>query len=211
MTRPRVLVLLFIVYLVAIRFQSGASSQAPPPKRPPAELLRLSLAAEKPGLAEPFKGITANGQIEPGLFAIRSTGVSTEPVRKAAETFLAGLTQEQRARTRSPWTIRVAQVDEPELLRAPGRELPRDDPGAAGDGVRAAARLAERAGAEADARHHAPQRDARRADRQQLRRVRRVAVSHHGDGHAVGHRAVGLAVRRPPRRSSTTSCSAIRW
>ena len=101
MTRPRVLVLLFIVYLVAIRFQSGASSQAPPPKRPPAELLRLSLAAETPGLAEPFKGITANGQVEPGLFAIRSTGVSTAPVRKAAETFLAGLTAAQRARRRS--------------------------------------------------------------------------------------------------------------
>ena len=91
-------------------------------------LLRLSLAAEKPGLAEPFTGITANGRIESGLFAVRSTGVSTAPVRAAAETFLAGLTPEQRAedglsRRRS----RVAEVDEPELLRAPGRQLPGDD------------------------------------------------------------------------------------
>ena len=65
-------------------FVQPAPMQAPrpaPPPRPPAELLRLSLAAEKEGLAEPFKGITANGRIEPGLFAIRSTGVSTEPVR----------------------------------------------------------------------------------------------------------------------------------
>ena len=82
-----------------IHLQSRLSSQTPPPKRPPEELLRLSLAAEKPGLAEPFKGITTNGQVEPALYAIRSTGVSTDPVRKAAATFLAGLTQEQRART----------------------------------------------------------------------------------------------------------------
>ena len=99
MTRPRLLALLTLVYLGAIHLQSGVLSQTPPPKRPPEELLRLSLAAEKPGLAEPFKGITASGEIEPGLFALRSTGVSTEPVRKAAAAFLAGLTQAQRAKT----------------------------------------------------------------------------------------------------------------
>ena len=99
MTRPRLLALLTLVYLGAIHVQSGVLSQTPPPKRPPEELLRLSLAAEKPGLAEPFKGITARGEIEPGLFALRSTGVSTEPVRKAAAAFLAGLTQAQRAKT----------------------------------------------------------------------------------------------------------------
>jgi hypothetical protein len=107
MTRPRLLVLLAIAYGGAIHLQSGVLSQAPPPKRPPAELLRLSLAAETPGLAEPFMGITTNGQIESGLFAIRSTGVSTEPVRKSAETFLAGLTQAQRGKT-------LFGVDDPE-------------------------------------------------------------------------------------------------
>ena len=99
MTRPRVLALLALAYVGAIHLQSAALSQAPPPKRPPDELRRLSLAAEKPGLAEPFKGITANGQIESGLFALRSTGVSTEPVRKAAEAFLAGLTHAQHEKT----------------------------------------------------------------------------------------------------------------
>jgi hypothetical protein len=34
--------------------------------------------------------------VEPGLFAIKSTGVSTEPVRKAADAFLGALTQPQR-------------------------------------------------------------------------------------------------------------------
>jgi hypothetical protein len=77
----------------------SSQSQAPPPKRAPAELLRLSKAAEGPGLALPFRGVTAKGEIEKGLFAIKSTGVSTEPVRKAAEAFLASLTEKQRAST----------------------------------------------------------------------------------------------------------------
>src|SRR5258708_6211873 len=63
---------------------------------------KMSADAEKKGLAEPFKGITAKGDVERGLFAIRSTGVSTEPVRKAAEAFLAVLTAEQRAKTVFP-------------------------------------------------------------------------------------------------------------
>ena len=50
-------------------------------------------------LAIPFKGITANGQVEPGLFGLTSTSVSTEPVRKAAEAFLSALTAEQRQKT----------------------------------------------------------------------------------------------------------------
>ena len=103
MTRFAVLVGITALSALAIYFEPAGASQtrkpAPPP-RPPAELLRLSLAAEKPGLAEPFKGITANGEIEPDLFAIRSTGVSTEPVRRAADAFLASLTAEQRDRSR---------------------------------------------------------------------------------------------------------------
>ena len=62
----------------------------------------MSRQAEEKGLAEPFRGITTNGQVQPGLFSIRSTGVSTEPVRKAADAFLAALSQEQRNKTRFP-------------------------------------------------------------------------------------------------------------
>ena len=58
-----------------------------------------SQTVEKQGLAEPFKGITTNGKVEPGLFSIKSTGVSTEPVRKAAEAYMASLTPEERKRT----------------------------------------------------------------------------------------------------------------
>ena len=80
---------------------SQTARPAPPP-RPPAELLRLSLLAETPGLAEPFKGITANGAIEPHLFGVRSTGVSTAPVRLAAEAFLGSLDAGQRRATVFP-------------------------------------------------------------------------------------------------------------
>jgi hypothetical protein len=68
---------------------------------------QMSATAESRGLAEPFVGITAGGQIEPGLFAIRSTGVSTEPVRRAAEAFLGALTPLQRQKTMFP-------LDDPE-------------------------------------------------------------------------------------------------
>jgi hypothetical protein len=47
-------------------------------------------------LAEPFKGVTAKGDIEPSLFTVRATGVSTEPVHTGASAFLASLTAEQR-------------------------------------------------------------------------------------------------------------------
>jgi Protein of unknown function (DUF3500) len=61
---------------------------------------RMSLDAEAKGLAEPFKGVTTNGTVQPGLFSIRSTGVSTEPVIKAASALLAVLTPEQRKKTK---------------------------------------------------------------------------------------------------------------
>src|SRR5437868_2980545 len=107
MPRAALLAALTAIYVVGLMRQSSVSSQTPPPKRPPAELLRLSVAAETPGLAEPFKGITAKGEIEPGLFAVRSSGVSTEPVRKAADAFVAALTPAQRTKT-------IFGVDDPE-------------------------------------------------------------------------------------------------
>ncbi len=51
------------------------------------------------GVADAFRGVTTDGGVIPGLFEIRSTGVSTEPVRAAAEAFLDGLDEGQRART----------------------------------------------------------------------------------------------------------------
>jgi uncharacterized protein DUF3500 len=67
----------------------------------------MSEKYEREGLSEPFKGITAKGTAEPGLFTIRSTGVSTEPVRKAAVALLDALTPAQRAKS-------TFAVDDPE-------------------------------------------------------------------------------------------------
>lgn len=47
-------------------------------------------------LNEPFVGVTTDGNVISDLFQIRSTGVSTEPIRVAAEAFLAALDAEQR-------------------------------------------------------------------------------------------------------------------
>lgn len=63
---------------------------------------KMSEDSEKAGLADPFKGITNNGEVLPGLFEIKPSGVSTEPVRNAAEAFLSTLTPVQLARTIYP-------------------------------------------------------------------------------------------------------------
>jgi hypothetical protein len=99
----KVLCLLALV-LVIVR-TAGSFSQGPPAgQQAPAgdrqeRVLKMSRDAEARGLAEPFRGITTNGTIVPGLFPVRSTGVSTEPVRRAAEAFLAALSAGQRSKT----------------------------------------------------------------------------------------------------------------
>lgn len=74
-----------------------------------AQLLLFSLpvsaqfaAAERNALSEPFRGVTADGEVQPGLFRVASTGVSTAPVKAAAEAFLAGLSAAQRQGTLFP-------------------------------------------------------------------------------------------------------------
>ena len=52
--------------------------------------------------AEPFKGITTNGTVIPGLFEIQQTGVSTQAIREAAATFLDSISAEQCAKTLFP-------------------------------------------------------------------------------------------------------------
>ncbi|MGB7324988.1 MAG: DUF3500 domain-containing protein [Rubripirellula sp.] len=53
-------------------------------------------------LAQPFRGVVADGKVENGLFKIESTGVTTRPVVDAAHAFLAGLTDSQKQRTTFP-------------------------------------------------------------------------------------------------------------
>ena len=94
------LITLPCLFLLLGVFRAGSQTQAPLTSAERAEQFkRRSLEAETRGLAEPFKGVTTNGTVTPNLFPVRATGVSTEPVRKAAESFLASLAQEQRAKT----------------------------------------------------------------------------------------------------------------
>jgi hypothetical protein len=48
-------------------------------------------------IGQPFKGITSDGVVVPDLFRLQKTGVSTRPLRDAAEAFLASLGREERA------------------------------------------------------------------------------------------------------------------
>jgi Protein of unknown function (DUF3500) len=56
---------------------------------------------ERDGLA-PFKGITRDGTVLPTLFQISPSGVSTEPIRNAAEKFISSLTSVQLVRAMFP-------------------------------------------------------------------------------------------------------------
>jgi Protein of unknown function (DUF3500) len=66
------------------------------------EFRRWSEEAEQEGLAAPFRGITTNSEVMPGLFQISPSGVSAEPVRNAAEKFIASLNNVQLAKTMFP-------------------------------------------------------------------------------------------------------------
>ena len=97
----------FVANMPAMMFARNLLAQGAPQPDMAERFRKMSEDAESKGLAEPFKGITADGRVAPGLFPIRSTGVSTAPVRNAAERFLASLTAEQRAKT-------MFAVDDPE-------------------------------------------------------------------------------------------------
>jgi uncharacterized protein DUF3500 len=63
---------------------------------------QMSEEAERKGLAAPFRGITTNGESLTGLFQISPSGVSTEPVRNAAERFITSLNNVQLVKTMFP-------------------------------------------------------------------------------------------------------------
>ena len=94
MIRPRYLIYLSLIAIATLAWVLNAQNRGSWSDR--------SRRAESRGLAEPFKGITTNGELEEGLYEIRSTGVSTEPIRQAAIAFLEALSPEQRERTTFP-------------------------------------------------------------------------------------------------------------
>src|SRR5258708_2179792 len=63
---------------------------------PPTPMVIQTLARADAALAERYVGITTDGQVEPGLFSLSETGVSTRPIKEAAEAYLAALTRVTR-------------------------------------------------------------------------------------------------------------------
>lgn len=83
-----------------LRQRAAASARARPAALPP----RLQAYADtgEALVAQPFRGVTADGRVDPGLFSLQATGVSTIPLREAAEAFLACLDEAQGARACFP-------------------------------------------------------------------------------------------------------------
>ena len=93
---PRFLSGILFATLLAVAYQQSLTER----------FKQRSIEFEKSGLAEPFKGVTAKGEVEAGLFPVHSTGVSTEASRKTAAAFAASLNDEQRKKTMFGSTIR---------------------------------------------------------------------------------------------------------
>jgi len=84
--------------LFAIVFVTLSSAQPPDPDQYRQRSIQFSDRMNANGLAEPFRGVTTNGNIQQDLFEIRSTGISTQSIVDSANTFLELLTAEQRER-----------------------------------------------------------------------------------------------------------------
>ncbi|NJO13076.1 MAG: DUF3500 domain-containing protein, partial [Gammaproteobacteria bacterium] len=101
MRRPRERSVLVLAASLGLTCVALAQTSSAPSDRV-ARFAAMSRAAEARGLTEPFKGITTHGEPVRGLFPLRATGVSTEPLRIAAGKFLAALSDEQRRKTQFP-------------------------------------------------------------------------------------------------------------
>ena len=78
----------------------SAYSQRPAEKK--TDFRTRSAQIEREELAKPYRGIFTTAGAERNLFPVRSTGVSTEPVREAAVALLEILSPEQLAKTTYP-------------------------------------------------------------------------------------------------------------
>ena len=93
---------LYLLAAILAALAVAVVAQAPDREAYAQRSREFSARMESTGLKEPFKGITTSGTVIPNLFPIRSTGVTTAPVRSAAAAFVASLSAEQRPRTVFP-------------------------------------------------------------------------------------------------------------
>ena len=92
-----------------LQAMTEAAATSRPRRAPPridetkvSQALQGLFASWRVSLKEPFKGITATGEPARGLFPLRKTGVSTQPLVDAAKAFLTALDDGQRAAVRFP-------------------------------------------------------------------------------------------------------------
>jgi hypothetical protein len=78
-----------------IRARQFASARQLP--SPPIPFVLQTLERAHAATSAPFVGITTDGHAVPGLFSLQPTGVSTLPLKTAAEAFLAALDADRRA------------------------------------------------------------------------------------------------------------------
>jgi hypothetical protein len=83
-----------------VRQRPPVSARSRPAELPPR--LQEYVATGDALVAEPFKGITADGTVIPTLFSLAKTGVPTTPVIDAARALVDSLSAEQRARALFP-------------------------------------------------------------------------------------------------------------
>ena len=93
---------LYLLAAILAALAVAVVAQAPDREAYAQRSREFSARMESTGLKESFKGITTSGTVIPNLFPIRSTGVTTAPVRSAAAAFVASLSAEQRPRTVFP-------------------------------------------------------------------------------------------------------------
>ena len=82
-----------------------------------------SAESEKAGLAEPFRGVTAKGKVEPGLFPVRSSDLAKSGGGVSGRIDRGTAREDEVSGGRSG----VAQMDESALLHPAGREFPGDE------------------------------------------------------------------------------------
>src|SRR5262245_12276984 len=81
---------------LGLRGLPSMSARTRPGAFPP--FLQTMFDAQAVALAQPLVGISADGNLRPGLFPLRATGVTTAPILDAAQNFLAALDATQRAK-----------------------------------------------------------------------------------------------------------------
>ena len=91
-----------VCLLLASLTLDSALAQGRDPKLFPELSRTISAEMEATNLNNDYKGVTTNGEVVPGLYPLRSTGIDTAPLINAADAFIATLSETQKQDTLFP-------------------------------------------------------------------------------------------------------------